>query len=84
MEKRTPIQKSIVRHSLKEIDRHPFKKIHGPSHEKALNKMSDSEKVIKHHRNLASEERKKSEPYEKKFGTFEDRFNNYAKFRKSL
>ena len=36
MEKRTPIQKSIVRHSLKEIDRHPFKHVAGPEKSKAL------------------------------------------------
>lgn len=39
MEKRTPIQKSIVRHKLKEIDKKwAGRKIKGPAHEKVLSK----------------------------------------------
>ena len=39
MEKRTPIQKSIVRHGLKMIDKKwAGRKVKGPAHEKALEK----------------------------------------------
>lgn len=39
MEKRTPIQKSIIRHGLKEIDRkYNAHKVSLPSHAKALDK----------------------------------------------
>lgn len=43
MEKRTPIQKSIVRHELKKIDKKwAGRKVEGPAHHKALEHAKDS------------------------------------------
>ena len=46
MEKRNPIQKSIVRHELKKIDA-KFPKVAGPAKHKALSHMSENAKLWK-------------------------------------
>jgi hypothetical protein len=51
-----------------------------PKH-KALHKMSDADKALKHHQILAKEEHKKNAPYIKKFGTFEQRFKKFSKWK---
>ena len=71
MEKRTPIQKSIVRHKLKEIDRRPVHKVALPAPHKAL---SNAEKALKLHQIMAEKEHNR--------GGFEERLNRLAKSRK--
>lgn len=73
MDKRTPTEKSIVRHKLKEIDRHPFKKVASPAHHKALDKNH-----ISHLFRTYGDEGKK------KVGSFESRLDKFAKFKSKL
>lgn len=74
MEKRTPIQKSIVRHKLKEIDRHPFKKVASPAHDKALRKTAKTKHISNLFRTYGDEGKKS-------VGSFESRLDKYAKFK---
>ena len=57
-----------------------FKKHGAPKH-KALSKMSNEDKSLKHHQILAKEEHKQNAPYIKKFGTFEQRFKKFSKWK---
>lgn len=55
------------------------------SKHKALNKkMTDSNKALVHHQNLASKEKEKNKGYVKKFGTFEERFKKFSKWKDNL
>jgi hypothetical protein len=75
MEKRTPTQKSIVRHGLKMIDKKwEGRKVTPPAHQKAL---TNAEKALKHHQNLAKEEHN-----EKHFDKFKSRIDKLAKERR--
>lgn len=78
MEKRTPVEKSVVRNKLKVIDRKWSAKSN------ALKSKTNAQKALKHHQLLAKEESKGRKAYEAKHGTFDQRFDNYSKWRDNL
>jgi hypothetical protein len=46
--------------------------------------LTNAQRALKRHELMAKEEHKKREPYIKKFGTFEERMEQFAKFKKNL